>query len=72
MPETLGTLNLQIARLEHRLKVLELQQAMSRAYPSYQSNLTQEHLRLQLQLEQLVQRRRQALSSSNKEDNQSG
>ena len=54
VPETVGTLNLKIARLEHRLRVLEQRQAMSHPYPTYQANFTQEYLQLQLESHQLI------------------
>lgn len=53
--ETVGMLDLRIARLKHRLRVLEQDQAMSRPYPIYHAHLTQENLKLQLQLRQLIQ-----------------
>lgn len=55
VPETVGMLDLKIARLKHRLRVLEQDQAMSRPYPIYQARLAQENLQLQLQLRQLIQ-----------------
>lgn len=55
LPETVGPLNLKLARLEHDLKVLEQQQAMSNTYPTCQASLAQEYVRLQLQLGQLIQ-----------------
>lgn len=58
MPETLGTLNLKIARLEQGLKVLEQQQAMSRAYPDCQARLARQYACLQSQLWRLVRHRR--------------
>ena len=64
MPETLGTLNLKIARLEQWLKVLEYQQAMSQAYPEYQAKLDQECARLKSQLLRLIQYRRHLLLTS--------
>ena len=66
MSETLGTLNLKIARLEQWLKVLEQQQAMSQAYPDCQARLTQQHACLQLQLQHLVQYRRDLISEKSK------
>lgn len=66
MYETLGTLNLKIARLEQFLKVLEQQQAMSNPYPDYQVELKQQYTRLQSQLRRLVQHRRQLSQSSYK------
>jgi hypothetical protein len=59
--ETVGTLNLKIARLNHRLRVLEQDRAMSRLYPAYQANLIQEYLQLQLQLHKLIHSRQEIL-----------
>jgi len=61
VPETIGTLNLKIARLGHRLYVLEQQQALSRAYPTHQINLTLECSQVRLQLERLTQHRQKFL-----------
>lgn len=59
--ETVGTLNLKIARLNYRLRVLQQDQAMSCPYPAYQANLIQEYLQLQLQLHQLIHYRHEIL-----------
>lgn len=64
VPETLGTLNLKIARLEQGLKVLEQQQAMSKAYPDCQTKLAQQYACLQSQLQRLLQHRRHLLQIS--------
>jgi hypothetical protein len=64
MPETVGMLNLKIARLERRLKVLAQQQAMSSAYPAHQDHLAQEYVRLQLQTDQLRRRCQEILQLS--------
>ncbi len=61
VPETVGTLNLKIARLNYRLRVLQQDQAMSCPYPAYQANLIQEYLQLQLQLHQLIHYRHEIL-----------
>ena len=61
MPETLGTLNLKIARLEQRLKVLEQQQSLSRAYPPHRAKLLREYTRLRLTLQQLTRCRQELL-----------
>ena len=65
MPETVGTLNLKIARLMQRLKVLEEQQAMSKTYPQHLRKLIQEGLAVQFQLHQLIQYRAELLSQLN-------
>jgi hypothetical protein len=54
MQETLGTLNLKIARLEQHLKVLRQQQILSSAYPDYQANLARKELALRTYLNQLI------------------
>lgn len=63
MPETLGTLNLKIARLEQYVAVLRQQQQMSSTYPAHEAQLTLELLRMQLLLHQLVQRRQEFLQT---------
>lgn len=64
VPETLGTLNLKIARLEQGLKILEQQQAMSKAYPDYRTKLAQQHARFQSQLQHMLKHRRRLLHIS--------
>lgn len=61
MIETTGTLNLKIAQLEQRLKVLKKQQILSGVYPAHQAKLMAEDARVQQQLQELL-RRRQNLS----------
>ena len=63
MIETTGTLNLKIAQLEQRLKVLKQQQVLSGAYPAHRTKLVEEDWRVQRQLQQLWLRR-QMLSQS--------
>lgn len=63
MPETLGTLNLKIARLEHYLTVLKQQQMMSSAYPDHEAQLTLEQLRIQTLLHQLIERQQEFLQT---------
>ena len=63
MIETTGTLNLKIAQLEQRLKLLKQQQILSGVYPTHQAKLIEEDCRVQRQLEQLLQRR-QTLSQT--------
>ena len=58
MPETIGTLNLKIARLKNRLLLLEKQQQLSRDYPHHQNKLIQEGARVRFQLHQLIQYRK--------------
>ncbi|RME78153.1 MAG: hypothetical protein D6784_02760 [Chloroflexi bacterium] len=57
MVETSGTLELKIARLQHRLAVLEEHQRMSRPYPAYQARLAREIFRLRQELAWLTSRR---------------
>ncbi len=63
MSETLGTLNLKIARLEQYLNILKQQEQMSSAYPAHKTQLTLEYLRMQSLLQQLVQRRQKFLQT---------
>ncbi len=53
--ETVGTVDLKIAQLERRLKLLEQQQALSSSYPDYKAKLIQKKLHVQLQVQQLLQ-----------------
>ena len=64
MSETLGTLNLKIARLEQHLNVLEQQRALSSPYPAHKAKLTVEYLRLRQRLHQLNQYRQELLPVS--------
>ena len=57
MPETIGTLNLKIARLKKRLNLLEQQQLLSRPYPYLQYKLMQQDKAVRFQLDQLLQYR---------------
>ncbi|NJN99089.1 MAG: hypothetical protein HC875_35840 [Anaerolineales bacterium] len=57
MLETLGTLNLKIARLEHRLAILKQQERMSNAYPTRKAELVREYLQLQTELGRLTEDR---------------
>jgi hypothetical protein len=52
--ETMGLLDLKVAQLEYRLKVLQQQQFLSRAYPFHQAKLIEEDCRVQQQLHQLM------------------
>ena len=61
MQETLGTLELKIARLERYLAILKQQQSLSRPYPDHEAQLAVEYLQLQSLLEQLIQRRQKYL-----------
>jgi hypothetical protein len=61
IPETVGTLNLKIARLQQQLQVLRQQQLMSDAYPARKAELARECLELQLALRQLKQRQQEFL-----------
>ena len=58
MPETAGTLDLKIAQLEQRLRLLQQQQLLSRVYPTHQAKLIKESFQVERQLQQLIQRRR--------------
>jgi hypothetical protein len=61
MPETLGTLNLKIARLEQHLTVLKQQQRLSSTYPDHKAQLSREYFRLEARLRQLTRRRQEFL-----------
>ena len=57
MSETIGTLNLKIARLEHQVRVLNQQQLLSSIYPEHQAGLVQQILQVQIELSELMQYR---------------
>ena len=52
-----GIIDLNIARLERYLQLLQEQQLLSREYPSYRAKLAEKELQIQFQLQQLCQRR---------------
>ena len=54
MRETLGALNLKIARLQRRLNILTLREVMSRAYPDFHESLQREVSAARRQVTQLV------------------
>lgn len=64
MLETLGLLDLKIARLNHRLRILEQQLILSHPYPHHQVMLNFEYSRTRLQLERLVQQRQEFLQQA--------
>lgn len=61
MTETLGMLDLKIAKLENQLHLLIKQQALSRAYPAHLADLSQRGAQTRAQLRQLIQRRAELL-----------
>ena len=61
MSETIGTLELKIARLEQQLAVIRQQQRLSQAYPEHRAALLSEDRRLQSVLWQLNRRRQEFL-----------
>lgn len=63
MEETIGTLSLKIARIEHRLRVLKQQQVLSSAYPDHQAKLMIEVLTMQTQLNDMTRIREQVLQT---------
>jgi hypothetical protein len=63
VPETIGTLNLKIARLEQRLQVLKLQQRLSSPYPAHKADLMREYSQLEVVLHELVRRRQEFLQA---------
>ncbi len=63
VPETIGTLNLKIARLEQRLQVLEQQQRLSQPYPAHKADLKREYSQLKAVLHELIQRRQEFLQA---------
>lgn len=65
MQETVGTLDLKIARLERYLNVLKQQQAMSRMYPGHQAHLVREDAQMRAQLRQLIRCREELLQQVN-------
>lgn len=64
MNETLGTVNLKIARLERQLWTLHQQQLLSRPYPHHRADLLQEYRRTESQLCDLMKLRHQFRQAS--------
>ena len=54
-PITQGQLELQVARLQQLLKLVEKQQLLSKPYPQHKARLIERHLEIQRQLQQLRQ-----------------
>ena len=71
MNETIGTLNLRIARLQQQLAVLQQQQNLGRAYPDFQIFLRQRMTEIEHQLRQLIQSKEE-LSDYVAQDTQKG
>ncbi len=63
MVETIGTLNLKIARLEQRLQVLKQQQQLSQPYPAHEAGLIREYVQLEAILYELIRRRQKFLQT---------
>lgn len=59
MPETVGMLELKIARLEQRLAVIRQQQRLSQPYPEHRAALLSQARHLQAVLAQLNWRRQE-------------
>lgn len=57
MKDTIGTLNLKIARLQHQLEVIQQRQRLSLAYPQYYACLMDEVAAVENQLRELKQHR---------------
>ena len=57
MTETIGTLNLKIARLQQHLRVLDQQQQLSQPYPEHRLGLIRESFKLRAELSALLQQR---------------
>jgi hypothetical protein len=64
MPETIGSLDLKIARLERHLKLLEQQQAMSSMYPSHRAKLAVAAAEVRAELRELTQYRQELAALS--------
>ena len=64
MVETVGTLDLKIARLEQSLKLLKKRWRLSLAYPDYQARLVLEVGELEYQLYQLKKYRNEILTTT--------
>jgi hypothetical protein len=54
-PITQGQLELQVARLQQLLKLVEKQQLLSKPYPKHKARLIERQLEIQQQLQQLLQ-----------------
>jgi hypothetical protein len=60
--ETIGTLDLKIARMEQRLHVLEKQEALCEMYPLHRTRLILQGIQIQTELSRLIRRRRELAS----------
>ena len=70
MYETVGTLNLKIARLEQHIRVLHQQRNLGSVYPDFYTNLTNKYNQLQAQLLQLAQSRDYLLCNNGARNNE--
>ena len=64
MAETLGLIDLKIARLNHRLRILEQQLILSGPYPHHQLNLNREYSQTRLELKRLKRQRQEFLQQA--------
>jgi hypothetical protein len=65
MAETIGTVDLKIARLERQMQVIEQQLALARMYPNRSQQLILKGSIIQSQLDQLLKRRRNLIVTDN-------
>jgi hypothetical protein len=61
MEETVGTLNLKIARLEQKLQLLQKQRLLSRPYPDHLARLAFQDFQTRSQLQNLLEHRARKL-----------
>ncbi len=61
MIETIGTLDLKIARLERQIADLKQREQLSGPYPTHRALLNNQYLRAQMTLHQLAQYRRELI-----------
>lgn len=65
MQETIGLLDLKIARLRRRLEVLQQEITLSDPYPQHKADLFEKDLKLRLELYRLFQKRQEMTSFLN-------
>ncbi len=57
MNETVGTLNLKIAKLEQQIQILKQRLNLSSVYPEHRASLSRQREQVELFLDQLIQYR---------------
>jgi hypothetical protein len=67
MADTVGTLNLKIARLQYYLQVVQQRKRLSLSYPQYYTYLVAEEADLENQLRELMRRKEELIQNKTEE-----